>query len=337
MNAGTSSIAPGSFPVTINGGTASFYFPLSRYNNSITIGGTGAAMIGSGAPFTQTLLLDDFSAHGSLSLSNGISGTGDLSLGDSGNISITGNITATGAIHFSGGNITINTANTFNANITLDAATSTFNANAVFNSPVTVTAGYHTFNSNAKFFGLSIIGGTVDTTTAKLIIETTPTNKPATLAAPPPQNIAIHSLTSSALSANFGIALINNAIPHFTLFGGTSADADSLLLSQELLGDANIDGTVDLSDLSTILTNFGATSPNWTDGNFDAPTIDLTDLSDVLNNFGLTNPNPSGLQNTDYRLPTPAPEPATLPLLAAAFLFRRSRNIRNREHICART
>ena len=54
-----------------------------------------------------------------------------------------------------------------------------------------------------------------------------------------------------------------------------------------LLGDANVDGHVDLTDLSIVLNNFGAATSNWTSGNFDgAETIDLTDLSDVLNNFG---------------------------------------------------
>ncbi len=52
-------------------------------------------------------------------------------------------------------------------------------------------------------------------------------------------------------------------------------------------GDANVDGSVDLTDLSIVLNNFGSAASNWTNGNFDgAGTVDLTDLSDVLNNFG---------------------------------------------------
>ena len=67
----------------------------------------------------------------------------------------------------------------------------------------------------------------------------------------------------------------------------------AILIAPEILGDANADGKVDLTDLSTILNHFGQQTPNWTDGNFDgAATIDLTDLSNVLNNFGVSNPNP---------------------------------------------
>ncbi|MGN6371322.1 MAG: PEP-CTERM sorting domain-containing protein, partial [Phycisphaerae bacterium] len=71
--------------------------------------------------------------------------------------------------------------------------------------------------------------------------------------------------------------------------------------------------------------HFGLTTPNWTDGNFDgAATINLTDLSDVLNNFGVTNPSPSGATAGGNIVATP--EPASLALLglgAVGLLSRR--------------
>ena len=86
-----------------------------------------------------------------------------------------------------------------------------------------------------------------------------------------------------------------------------------------MVGDANADGSVDLTDLSTVLNNSGSTTSAWTSGNFDgAPTIDLTDLSDVLNNFGITNPNASefAVSSQAPSLLASTPEPASL-----AFLF----------------
>lgn len=54
-------------------------------------------------------------------------------------------------------------------------------------------------------------------------------------------------------------------------------------------GDLNVDGDVDLSDLSTLLANFGVGSgatlaTGDVDGDGD---VDLTDLSSLLANFGL--------------------------------------------------
>ena len=91
-------------------------------------------------------------------------------------------------------------------------------------------------------------------------------------------------------------------------------------VTQRLVGDANGDGKVDLSDLSTVLNGFGSTTALWSAGNFDgAATIDLTDLSGVLNNFGSSVPNASVAG-----VATPAiveiPEPASLGLLTIGLL-----------------
>jgi hypothetical protein len=171
----------------------------------------------------------------------------------------------------------------------------------------TNTAGLATFGSNAKLYGLTITAGTVDTITSKLVIE--PANKSTTLAALETALYTTHSLTSSALLAHTALALIDNAtlLTPFTTFGGNPADTGSILLAPELLGDANADGKVDLTDLNTVLNHLGTPNPNWTAGNFDgAATIDLTDLNAVLNNLGTSYTGNSAAL---------APEPASLALL----------------------
>ena len=118
--------------------------------------------------------------------------------------------------------------------------------------------------------------------------------------------------TSASLPPNVTLALLDNAVLNRTTFGGIFVNATSILIAPELLGDANADGHVDLTDLSTILNNFGATTSAWTSGNFDgASTIDLTDLSDVLNNFGQSFASASAAI-------TPTPEPTSLALLSLA-------------------
>ncbi|MGN6368470.1 MAG: PEP-CTERM sorting domain-containing protein, partial [Phycisphaerae bacterium] len=97
----------------------------------------------------------------------------------------------------------------------------------------------------------------------------------------------------------YGIAVVDNddgsGGTRFSTFGGIAVDANSVLVAPEILGDANLDGKVDLTDMSTVLNNTGVMTADWWMGNFDgAATVDLTDLSYVLNNFGVTpNPHPN--------------------------------------------
>ncbi|MGN6367450.1 MAG: hypothetical protein ACTHN5_04235 [Phycisphaerae bacterium] len=138
----------------------------------------------------------------------------------------------------------------------------------------------------------------------------------------------IGGITSSALTPREGIAVMTGAdyraATRKSSLDGALVLTNNLLLKTALLGDANLDNQVDLSDLSTVLNNFGQASLSWTHGNFDyAPTIDLTDLSDVLNHFGQSLTTPTLAPDT----PTPTPEPTPLALLtlAAPFLYKRRR------------
>jgi hypothetical protein len=105
--------------------------------------------------------------------------------------------------------------------------------------------------------------------------------------------------------------------------GNTTGTFALATASALLLGDANEDGKVDLSDLNIVLNNLGTTNSLWTAGNFDgAATIDLTDLNDVLNNLGVHANNGS-----IAAIASPVPEPSSLALLslgAVTLLTRRN-------------
>jgi hypothetical protein len=123
----------------------------------------------------------------------------------------------------------------------------------------------------------------------------------------------------------------------------SASETYGLAFNAMMLGDANLDGKVDLTDLSTVLNNFGMSTTEWTDGNFDGSgTVDLTDLSDVLNNFGAVSGNLQGgavsesLQagavtgvsgQVAFSQVAMAPEPASLAIMggAAAVLLGRRR------------
>ena len=132
---------------------------------------------------------------------------------------------------------------------------------------------------------------------------------------------ASQGILSAGLAGNLALAVIDNSTlaKPFTTFKTVTVDTNAILISPELLGDANADGKVDAGDLNTVLTHLGTTAPNWTPPAILAgqATLDLTDLNDVLNNLGSTFATPSPL------LPTPEPASLTLVSLTAPLLLAR--------------
>jgi hypothetical protein len=77
-----------------------------------------------------------------------------------------------------------------------------------------------------------------------------------------------------------------------------------------LSGDANGDGTVDGTDLNTVLSNYNSIGMTWAQGDFNADgTVDGADLNTVLSNY-----------NQISGVGAAVPEPSTLLLAAAGLL-----------------
>ena len=68
-----------------------------------------------------------------------------------------------------------------------------------------------------------------------------------------------------------------------------SANIGFRVASAVLPGDANLDGTVDINDLTTVLANYNQTGMTWADGDFIGNgTVDINDLAIVLANYNAT-------------------------------------------------
>jgi len=88
-----------------------------------------------------------------------------------------------------------------------------------------------------------------------------------------------------------------------------------------VLGDVNMDGDVNSTDLGLLLNNFGSTAgPGWEGGDLDVDSnVSSADLGLLLNNFNAT---------SDAAVAVPEPSPSTLLLsllLSSACGFRRIR------------
>jgi T5SS/PEP-CTERM-associated repeat protein/autotransporter-associated beta strand protein len=92
----------------------------------------------------------------------------------------------------------------------------------------------------------------------------------------------------------------------------------NMTVESTLPGDANLDGTVNLSDLGVLIGNFGK-SGGWATGDFNYDgTVNLSDLGVLIGNFGKSAPVYSlVVAGMDVSI---VPEPSTLVLLAAGLI-----------------
>jgi uncharacterized protein (DUF2141 family) len=98
-------------------------------------------------------------------------------------------------------------------------------------------------------------------------------------------------------------------------------------ISVALPGDANLDGKVDINDLTAVLTNYGETAgATWNAGDFNGDgKVDINDLTAVLTNYGHSLGASAGGINT-------VPEPSSILALATVAPLVGWRLMRRRRH-----
>jgi probable HAF family extracellular repeat protein len=108
---------------------------------------------------------------------------------------------------------------------------------------------------------------------------------------------------------------------------GTDAAAHTkqIFLLSAMPGDANLDGTADIGDLSKVLTNYDKTGTIWADGDFNADgSVDIGDLSNLLTNYDKSMGASRGGMGA-------VPEPSVLLLAASGLLGLAARGWRKRK------
>jgi len=165
------------------------------------------------------------------------------------------------------------------------------------------------------------IAGTLDLTTNSAIIDYTGPSPINTIRA----LIIDGSLTSSAAGSAKRLGYTDNMIGGLTVFSGQSVDPTSVLVKYTFVGDADLNGLVDIDDLGLLASHWQSAGV-WSSGDFDdSGFIDINDLGLLASNWqaGVGGPNSPTAQPWPFHealsslgLPSASvPEPAGLGLL----------------------
>jgi len=135
-------------------------------------------------------------------------------------------------------------------------------------------------------------------------------------------SLKLGGFSNGAISGNtdFGVDSTFNPIPANITNG-------NLIIAYP--GDANLDGTVNFSDLVILAQHYNQTGQSWTTGDFDGDgVVNFSDLVLLAQNYGTVVNPPVPPSAAALQAVATVPEPASLGLLAfgAAFLCRRQRH-----------
>lgn len=238
-------------------------------------------------------------------------------------------------------------ANTYPGPTVVGAGTLTFSASQTLAAPLTVAGGS---TANLGIGGGRVVvapsvsvetssGSRIDLTDNAFVIDYTGTSP----------FVQINSLVTSGYAAGLwtgpgitssiaaggttrAVGIGEASVLGITNFAGQPVDSTSVLLIYTRYGDANLDGTVGLSDFNRLAANFGQGGKFWSDAdfNFDG-LVNLADFNRLAANFGLSAAAEGPTPREWAALAAAVPEPgaATLVLLTASTLLRRRRSARN--------
>jgi autotransporter-associated beta strand protein len=251
-----------------------------------------------------------------------LGGNGTINVGMSALMTVTGVVSGGFTLTKSGsGGLTLNAVNTYSGDTTVNGGTMTIASGGSIASANITVAGGAALNVNGSVpssvaitdSGTVNFAGNVGTaafTRSIATLNVQPGGLAAVLPSQFPMQPAVLNVTSLTLTnATSKLDLTNNElrvtaaesiirgdIAGHEMFtsasGGVVGDIDlgngQTEARYTLVGDTNLDGTVNVTDLSNMAGNFGKTSGGtWASGDMDYNnTVNVADLSDLASNFG---------------------------------------------------
>jgi hypothetical protein len=125
------------------------------------------------------------------------------------------------------------------------------------------------------------LGGSFDLSDDDLLIDYTGATPAASVRA----MLIDGRLNSSLSTALTGLGYADNTQSGLTVFSGQPVDPTSILIKYTYLGDADLDGDVDVADLGKLASSWQS-SGVWFNGDFDySGSVDINDLGLLASNW----------------------------------------------------
>jgi len=269
---------------------------LGTFTKSTTSGTTdiGVVFNSSGTVNVQT---------GTLSLDGGGNETGSFTLFSGAGLKLTSSTSFSSASSIVGdGNVTFTAgASTFSGTFNLSAATTVSGGSLTLNSSnsisrLAISGGEAILAQNSgpqTLQSLTITGGSLDITNNHMFINYGSGSDPiATIAQYLASGYAGGGWTGSGIISSTARNTTNGLAYGIGWADGkdhivSGLSSGKIELKYTLLGDANLDGTVNGSDFSILAANFGLGHTNWDQGNFlYTSSVNGSDFSALAANFG---------------------------------------------------
>jgi autotransporter-associated beta strand protein len=244
-----------------------------------------------GGVANYAVTLNNIVTPGSVNINNS---NGNYTISGTGGISGTGSLTKSGT-----GTATLSTANSYSGGTNVKGGTLIVAANGALpsNEAVSLSLGGNlqlAMNTGGETVSaLSITGGsTLDLTNNHMIITYGASDPIGTI-----QSYLASGFNNGGWNGTGIISSTAQTLNNGLVYGVGFADgADGVVaglssgqieLKYTLLGDANLDGTVNGSDFSILAANFGLGVTNWDQGNFlYGSSVNGSDFSALATNFG---------------------------------------------------